>query len=111
MAVQGNSFDDMVRKLEITAREAEANGCTWSISQFTAGRERNIISGYEVILDPSGKTLLKIGPDPRRIEKLIQMKPPKNLKDVRAFLGLITQLGRFCPNYAMTKTKIRSLLN
>ena len=49
-----------------------------SISKFNAGRNVSIVSGHEVTLDPSGKTPPQVGPDPSRVEKLVQMEPPKN---------------------------------
>ena len=55
LAVQRKSMEDLMEKLEITAREAEAHNYTWSISKFSLGRPVNIISGFQVILDPSGQ--------------------------------------------------------
>ena len=52
-----------------------------------------------------------IGPDPGRIENLVQMQPPKNLKEVRSFLELVNQLSKYSRDYAMITTKIRSLLH
>merc|ERR1712041_10244 len=66
-------------------------------------------SGHLVTLDPSGKSPPKISPDPARVEKLANMQPPKNLKEVRSFLGLTNQFSKFSPDYAMITTKIRTL--
>ena len=104
------SLAELRKRLEITARESLKRGVTWSISKFFAGRETNIVSGHQVILDPSGKTAPKIGPDPARVKKLANMQPPTNIKQVRSFLGLVNQLGKFSPDYLMTTTKIRTLL-
>ena len=38
------------------------------------------------------------------------MQPPSNIKQVRSFLGLVNQLGKFSPDYSMITTKIRTLL-
>ena len=38
------------------------------------------------------------------------MQPPKTLKEVRSFLGLVNQLSKFSSDYSMITTKIRSLL-
>ena len=107
--VLGTSLENLTERLEIVAREAEKNDCTFSISKFFAGRVSNIVSGHLVILDPSGKNPPKIGPDPARVEKLANMQPPKNLKEVRSFLGLVNQFSKFSPDYAMITTKIRTL--
>ena len=51
-----------------------------------------------------------IGPDPSHVEKLANMQPPSNIKQVQLFLGLMNQLGKFSPDYSMITTKIRTLL-
>ena len=89
MYVLATSLGNLTERLEIVAREAEKNGCTFSISKFYGGRVSNIVSGHLVILDPSGEKPPQIGPDPARIEKLTNMQPPKTLKDVRSFLGIV----------------------
>ena len=55
MYVLATSPGNLSERLEIVAREAEKNGCTFSISKFYAGRVSNIVSGHLVILDPSGE--------------------------------------------------------
>ena len=84
-------------------------GCTWSISKFFAGRPCNIVSGFRVILDPSGVELPQIGPDPDRVKQFSEISPPTTVKDVRLFLGFDAYLGKFCPYYAMKTSKLRSL--
>ena len=99
MYVTASSLAELRERLEITAREALKRGVTWSISKFFAGRETNIVSGHQVILDPSGKQPPLIGPDPARVEKLANMQPPTNIKQVHLFLGLVNLLGKFSPDY------------
>ena len=61
MYVTVSSLAELRERLEITAREALKHGVTWSISKFFAGRETNIVSGHQVVLDPSGKEPPLIG--------------------------------------------------
>ena len=102
---------DLNRKLRIAAKEAIQYGCTWSISKFYAARPCNIVSGFRVVLDPSGLNPPSIGPDPERVHQLSQIQPPTTAKGIRSFLGFIAYLGKFCPDYAMTTNKLRGLTN
>ena len=54
MYIQAVSMDDLDSKLKIAAMETMKFGCTWSISKFYAARTCNIVSGFRVVLDPSG---------------------------------------------------------
>ena len=82
MYVLATSLGELEKRLEIAAGEAEKQGCTWSITKFFAGRDTNIVSGHQVILDYSGNNPPQIGPDPSRIEKLTQMQPLKTIEEV-----------------------------
>ena len=70
MYIQAVSMDDLDKKLRIAAKEAMEFGCTWSISKFFAARPCNIVSGFKVVLDPSGLNPPQIGPDPDRVKQL-----------------------------------------
>ena len=67
------------------------------------------MSGFRVVLDPSGLNPPSIGPDPERVRQLSNIQPPTTAKGVRSFLGFVAYLGKFCPDYAMTTNKLRSL--
>ena len=69
------------------------------------------MSRFRVILDPSGAEPPQIGPDPDRVKQFSEISPPTTKKDVRSFLGFVAYLGKFCPDYAMTTSKLRSLTN
>ena len=111
MYIIAESSDELEARLEITAKEAEKHGCTWSISKFYAARPCNIFSGFRVVLDSSGLNPPSIGPDPERVAKLSAIQPPTMVKGVRSLLGFVTYLSKFCPDYAMTTSKLRSLTN
>jgi hypothetical protein len=43
-----------------------------------------------------------IHPDPRKTEAIMEMKEPTNFGDLRSFLGMVNQLGKFLPQLAET---------
>ena len=88
--ILATSLGKIGERLEIAAGKAEKQGCMWSIKKIFAGRVTNIVSGHQVILDPSGENPPQIGPDLARIEKLTHMQPPKILKRFKSSLALST---------------------
>ena len=59
-----------------------------------------------------GHVLSKDGlkPDPGKIRAAKEIKPPKNAKELKKFLGFIQYLGKFMPNMATESAPLRELL-
>ena len=51
-----------------------------------------------------------ISPDKRKYDAISKFQTPKNVKDLRPFLGLAQQLGSFIPDLAHLTAKIRPRL-
>ena len=52
-----------------------------------------------------------IHPDPRLVEKVSNILPPKNKKELEQFLGLINFYGRFIKNFAQEVLPLTELKN
>ena len=50
-----------------------------------------------------------VKPEQKHVQKFLQLQPPKDVKEVEAFIGLINYIGRMIPNYA-AKTRCISEL-
>ena len=48
--------------------------------------------------------------DPKKIEVIIKWKPPRNVTEVRSFLGLVGYYRRFVKGFSMTATLMIRLL-
>ena len=48
--------------------------------------------------------------DPNKIEMIIEWKPPRNVMEVRSFLGLAGYYRRFIKGFSMTMTPMTRLL-
>ena len=73
--IQAVTMKGLDKKLRVAAKEAMEYGCTWSISKFFAGRPCNIVSGFRVVLDPSGINSPQIGQDSERVKHLQKSNP------------------------------------
>ena len=50
-------------------------------------------------------------PDPKKVQAITEMETPKNVSEVRRFLGMVNQLSKFSPNIAEKSMSLRELLN
>ena len=48
--------------------------------------------------------------DPKKIEVIIKWKPPRNVKEVRSFLGLVGYYRRLVKGFSMTAAPMTRLL-
>ena len=51
-----------------------------------------------------------VKPEQNHVQKLLQLQPPKDVKEVEAFIGLINYFGQMIPNYAAKTRCINELL-
>jgi hypothetical protein len=77
---------------------------------LTLNREKCEFSQSEVkflgqMVDKNG-----VRPDKAKVRAIQEVSKPKNVSDVRRFLGMVNQLGKFSPNLAEKTRPIRELL-
>lgn len=58
------------------------------------------------IIDQDG-----IRADPDKTAAIQRMETPKNITDLRRFMGMVNQLGKFSPNISDLNQPLRALLN
>ena len=85
----------------------------------------NKLKEAHITLNPEkcefGKTSIKIlghivssdgiKPDPDKIKSILNLPVPKNIPEVRSFLGMVNQQSKFAPNLASKTKPLRDLLN
>ena len=52
-----------------------------------------------------------VAPDPEKVKAIVEMKLPVNVAEVRRFLGMVNQLGKFSPQLADKTKPLRDLLS
>ena len=58
------------------------------------------------IIDKDG-----IHPDPAKTQAVLEVEPPQSVSDLRRFMGMVNQLGKFSPRLAELSQPLRELLS
>ena len=88
--VCGTDLNDLQDQLKKILTRCEKYGLTMSANKFTVG-ESVKFAGH--IVSAEG-----VKPDPSKVNSIKNFPVPRNLTDVRSFLGLANQLGFFIPD-------------
>ena len=97
-----NQIEHDERLEAVLNRIQDANGtlnppkCEFSKSKLT-------FLGH--VIDSDG-----IRADPAKTQAIVKMSPPSNATELRRFLGMANQLGKFTPNLAQLSQPLRELL-
>ena len=81
------------KQLEAVLQQIEAAGMTLNSDKCEVSKTQLKFLGH--IIDQSG-----IRADPAKTEAIIKMSAPKNVAEVRRFVGMVNQLSKFIPNCA-----------
>ena len=100
--VQGDTIQEVMEKTQKILENCRKLGITIS--------EKKLVMGKEV--DFAGFTINGDGvhPDNKHIKAIREFPVPKNVKDVRSFMGLANQLSSFVPDLAQNCCNIKKLL-
>ena len=52
-----------------------------------------------------------ISPDPKKTTAILSMKPPSSVTELRRFMGMVNQMGKFSPNIVHISKPLRELLS
>ena len=91
------------RLTDVLKRIAKA-GVTLNRDKCLFGQEKINFLGH--VIDKTG-----ISPDPDKISAILQMKEPTSITEVRRFMGMVNQLGKFSPRIATISQPLRELLS
>ena len=86
----GESSEEHDARVRAVFRCLEDNGVTLNFEKCEFARS-DIINRHVVSADG-------IRADPSKMRAIKQMQPPKDIGDIRRFLGMANQLGKFIPN-------------
>ncbi|KAL5506839.1 hypothetical protein EMCRGX_G008586 [Ephydatia muelleri] len=102
--VFGKSQEEHDKRLLTTLSRIQSAGLTLNKEKCLFSKRTITFLGH--VIDSSG-----VSPDPEKIAAIKDMPPPKNISDLRRFMGMVTQLGKFTPNLAELSQPLRELLS
>ena len=103
LIVTKGTKDDHLKKVEETIKVLDEAGVRLKIEKCMIAKRETEWLGY--ILSAEG-----IKPINEKVQAITEKLRPKNLKDLRSFMGAINQLNKFIPNLANICAPLRPLL-
>ena len=101
--VHGESQEAHDRNLAAVLDRLRQAGVTLNKKKCVEGKPSVKFLGH--IVEASG-----IRPDPEKIAAVHRMEEPRNVSELRQFLGMTNQLAKFCPGMADETAQLRVLL-
>ena len=92
------------KRLRAALGRIEAAGATLNPSKCKFGKSQQTFLGH--LVDQEG-----IRADPEKTSAVTKMKPPMNISELRRFMGMVNQLGKFLPNLTNLTQPLRQLLS
>lgn len=102
--VWGRTQDEHDMRLHAVLQKAQETGITLNMDKCELTRHTVKFLGH--VLSADG-----VKPDPEKTSAVQEMDPPKNVSELRSFLGMVNQLGRFIPHLAEKHKVLRDLLS
>ncbi|KAJ8377185.1 hypothetical protein SKAU_G00077650 [Synaphobranchus kaupii] len=102
--VWGRTQEEHDTRLHAVLGRIEKAGITLNVEKCDLSKKEVTFLGH--VISTSG-----IGPDPTKTEAVRGMKEPTNVSEMRSFLGMVNQLGKFIPRLAERDKALRDLLS
>ncbi|CAF3487193.1 unnamed protein product, partial [Rotaria socialis] len=91
--ITGKNEEEHLQTLEMVLKRLSEFGFTYNPEKCLFFQDEVSYLGF--IIDKNGKR-----PDPSRVEAIIHMPAPKNVKEIEAFIGKINYYGKFISNFS-----------
>lgn len=102
--VWGCNQEEHDARLHATLQRIEKAGITLNVEKCDLSQTKVTFLGH-IIADTG------ISPDPKKTDSISEMKAPTNVAELRSFLGMVNQVGKFIPHLAEKDKALRDLLS
>uniref|UniRef100_A0A1A8CXN4 Gypsy retrotransposon integrase-like protein 1 n=1 Tax=Nothobranchius kadleci TaxID=1051664 RepID=A0A1A8CXN4_NOTKA len=102
--IWGQDQQEHNARLHTVLNKLQEAGVTLNLEKCDLSKQEVKFLGH--VLSAAG-----VQPDPEKIRAVTAMKEPSNISEVRSFLGMVNQLGKFIPGLAEKDKPLRDLLS
>ncbi|XP_062399854.1 uncharacterized protein K02A2.6-like [Sardina pilchardus] len=102
--IWGATMEQHDARVHAVLERAEKAGVTLNMSKCEFGRQEVKFLGHIISADG-------VKPDPEKTKAVQDMREPTNISELRSFLGMVNQLGKFIPNLSEKDKPLRELLS
>ena len=106
--LEGKDENELFERIELLLEAARTHGITLSLKKMQIGRKVKF-GGYVVQADDKSG-LIEVTPDPKLLSTIRDFPEPKNVSELRSFLGMLQQLSDWAPDLSAHTLKLRTLL-
>lgn len=89
----GNEIDEVLHYFEMVLQKCVNSGIAVKLEKMKFLTDNIQVLGH--IVNKQG-----IGPNPKKVEALLQCRPPQSKAEIRSFLGMVGYLRSFIPRFA-----------
>ena len=100
----GDSREEHDERVKAELKRLEENGVTLNFGKCDFAKSS--VSHLGHVVSAQG-----IEADPAKVQAIMEMEQPTNVGDIRRFLGMANQLGKFSPKLATITKPLRDLTN
>ena len=100
----GRTQQEHDTKLHTALEKIQSAGVTLNKEKCEFNKDRLTFLGH--VIDKQG-----VSPDPHKTSAIVAMENPKTPTELRRFMGMVNQLGKFTPNIAEISQPLRELLS
>ena len=101
--IWGNSLEQLEKRTRATLQAIRISGLKLRKDKCQFNKNELTFLGH--LISANGTS-----PDPRKIDAILNMPEPNNVKELQRFLGMITYLGKFIPKLSDETAPLRTLL-
>ena len=102
--VHGTTQEEHDCRLKRVLRRLQQVGLTLNADKCKFSKKRNKFLGQ--LIDESG-----VSPDPDKTRAIMQLEQPKNVTEMRRYVGMLNQLSKFAPNLSSKTKPLRDLVS